>query len=532
MKRIFTFAMIVAILVASVLTVPVAYAEGANSAASTVISVWNGEMPTVTETNIFAALGQPNVQGSESDPIILDSAEDVAILAQFHLNGNDVWTNNKGDAKAEGGYTCFPWFRLECDIDLNGHAWPGIGAYINDNGSYKGQFKGKFDGNGHVIYNMDLTPCQDGTDAYAGFFGYVQTGNCVIKNLGIAGDEIVVEDIGGTFTKVYVGALVGCANNGVTIENCFNTAKVNYTSARSTRFVGGLIGQIAGGGKSTVKNCFNTGDVTVNKVNADQGVKAAGLIAYTAAASVSHMINCYNVGDVVVAPGRNNDTVGSLLGENNGNSTTWENCYAGGSVTTTGYNYNGTDVRRGAIGQDWGATTTVNCFYNCPMTLGNNASEVQKAGNGYSEAELSGMTYVSDEIKITSTTVISNSGYQTGYAEAAGEYKIRFVSDLAVTPYAFEAVGYEVKVSFTSNGAPKTASFDLVGKRVYTSVVAGNGTYTPSNGDFLIAQGITDIDVETATFVVTPFIETADGDRIYGSQVSFTDISLIPPVVA
>ena len=490
-----------AILVASVLTVPTAYAEENNGTSP--ISVWDGTMPTANSSYTYGG-----GSGTAQDPYLLKSAYDVAMLAANVANGTDCW-----------GTT----FRLECDIDINSQAWPGIG-------SSTGAFKGKFDGNGHVIYNLNLA-----SNDYAGFFGWAMTNACEIKNLGIASGEISV----GSSVKA-VGALVGCMDNGVVIENCFNNANITYDqlSVGGTP-VGGLVG-VAWRNANQIKSSYNMGDVTITNKVEGTAVKAGGMIGLCSTKNnfdsnnnnLGTLVveNCYNVGNVTnLKNGRNGDGLGSLMGENNGMQVTWTSCAAGGTITTDYFDANTADNNRvGAIGcYQWGNKTEWNnSVYNCKLILGGEERE-QKLGYG----NITNTEATKDEIKITSSALFANYKYQNGKAATEGEYKIRFASELTFSPYAFAKAGYIVTVSYDDNGTPKTAKdIELSGTVVYTSLKTPSGDVTPEVGKYFVAQGITDIPVEVATFTITPFVETADGVRIYGTTEIGENLSLVPAV--
>ena len=125
-------------------------------------------------------------------------------------------------------------FKQTADIDLSGYPnWEPIGKYGSE-------FKGNYDGNGHIISN--LTSNNPSLSA-VGLFGYV-TGSGNIKNLGIKDANITGLD--------YVGALVGQYYGVGGIERCYSIGNV-----QGRDYVGNLIGMNATG----VQDCYSIGSV-------------------------------------------------------------------------------------------------------------------------------------------------------------------------------------------------------------------------------------------------------------------------------
>ena len=190
-------------------------------------------------------------------------------------------------------------FVLSSDIDLSSISnWTPIGDYSIDSNNI---FKGSFDGNGHVIKNLQI---DRDTKEYQGLFGYTDIGE--IKNVGL--------EEGNVKGKAYVGGLVGCNLNS-SITNSYATVDVSSRSSYGSSFVGGLVGR--DNARGTVSNCYATGDVS------GTGDYVGGLTGYSYYLDYS---NCYATGNV---SGRN--CVGGLVGVNSGCDIT--NCYATGTVS-------------------------------------------------------------------------------------------------------------------------------------------------------------------------------------------------------
>lgn len=125
---------------------------------------------------------------------------------------------------------------LTADIDMTGVKWTPIGTKEK-------AFKGEFDGQGHVITNLNVN---DPSLEYAGLFGYVSkfSNPATIKNLGVFG-----EFSGGE----YVGGIAGYSENSE-ITNCFFIGTVSGTNTN------GIANEDTIG--DTVKNCYFQSDST------------------------------------------------------------------------------------------------------------------------------------------------------------------------------------------------------------------------------------------------------------------------------
>ena len=104
--------------------------------------------------------------------------------------------------------------KLTADIDLKGEAWEPIGQ-ARGNG-VKTYVQGVFDGQGYTIKNMTIRPNAtygEGANYATGFFGFVDAGDAVIKNVTF--DNATIE--GHHWTAVVCGYISG------TIQNCHVT---------------------------------------------------------------------------------------------------------------------------------------------------------------------------------------------------------------------------------------------------------------------------------------------------------------------
>lgn len=103
-----------------------------------------------------------------------------------------------------------------------------------------------------------------------------------------------------------------------------------------------------------------------------------------------------------------------------------------------------------------------------------------------------------------------------------GTFDVRFVSEVNKKNMDAEQVGYEI--SILCNG--KVGKTELTSQKVYTSVLAGEKTVTPTDGNYLAAIAIYGIPVlkkgETITFTVRPFLDYENRARIYGAEEIYT----------
>ncbi len=219
-------------------------------------------LPTYGITNTYKLLKQYNptttLETNSEGVYEISTADQLCLLSDLVSQGNSF-----------SGKT----LTLTQDIDMKGRSLLPIG------GNGTGQaFSGIFDGNGHVIKNLQIfEPDGEGV----GLFG--KTSKATIRNLGI--DDGLV--IGGKAT----GGLIGQAGNA-TIENCFS--RCNVISKDS--FGGGLVGQL--GGTSAITNSYHNGYVKVS------GNVAGGLVGYISSSTTTTIKNCYHVGTLTDSSGK------------------------------------------------------------------------------------------------------------------------------------------------------------------------------------------------------------------------------------
>ena len=260
----------------------------------------NGEIDKAAEKVIDKNPGEFEGEGTETNPYLIQSIEDLVALS------NKV---NAGESY-EGKY-----FNIENNLNFasrNSYVNPDRTDYGDINGdgttdaliteltTEKGftpigtssyAFKGNLDGKGNTISNLYINR----NEYFIGFFGYI-SGDNTFKNINLKDVEIINarDDSGGIIgysesntlnifnsivsgkiegTGIIAGIVGDVARNitSIKIEDCVNNANITGSSAS------GIICEFFNGPEVEIKNCINNGNINCNT---DYGY-AAGIIAYT-----------------------------------------------------------------------------------------------------------------------------------------------------------------------------------------------------------------------------------------------------------
>lgn len=175
--------------------------------------------------------------GTESDPYLIESAANLAYLAEM-VNG--------GISTYSGQY-----FKLTTDVNLNSRQWTGIG--INENVS----FQGIFDGDNHSVTGINATTA---------LFAYAK--NSIIKNLKTNGEA----NKAGIVYYSY-GILV--------VDSCINRVTVTCNNNDGKIAVGGIICTVFG--EAEITNCSNFKNVTAIYSSTNSGSYIGGYSSYVTA---------------------------------------------------------------------------------------------------------------------------------------------------------------------------------------------------------------------------------------------------------
>ena len=238
------------------------------------------------------------------------------------------------------------------DIDMSGKTWTPIGNAKHNSYNPDGNaFTGKFNGWGHSIRNIKLTPTYssevDG-NTY-GLFGFLN--GATVENLTIGAAEGDNSEL--TFKGngiIDAGVLAGVCRNS-TIKNCVNyvpmTVNGNAVDANRTA-MGAFAGYVVTLADETavLSNLVNYGDMICkqgsNVNNGGNGVIVGGIVghAHGNSAAVGNTIsNCVNYGNMTSEVSRTAGIAGSIQ-----NVTTLSACKNYGDQTNTG-----TNIRPGMI---------------------------------------------------------------------------------------------------------------------------------------------------------------------------------------
>lgn len=140
--------------------------------------------------------------------------------------------------------------KLTADIDLENVNFTPIGLYSDDNGTQI-EFKGRFNGQGHVIRNLRV----EMNDNYeAGLFSRA-SGGAIIENLGIVNATIINNGHRPNGDPVRAGVLGG-ELNGCVIRNIFSAGTIEVVTDNEQK--GGISGEA---NATPIQNCYTTYDV-------------------------------------------------------------------------------------------------------------------------------------------------------------------------------------------------------------------------------------------------------------------------------
>ena len=355
--------------------------------------------------------------GSEDDPFLIETTEDMSKLAEFIETSKVDYNGNH--------------FRLENDLDYTDKEYMVIAS-----GTLK--FQGTFDGNNKKIINLNFSAIET-ANKYLGLFGTIGESG-TLKNLTFESGVFEGHSyVGGMVAKLYgriencinkaeiktakgsyaggiacIGyessAIINCANHGriytsssyaggiasdmkenTLIENCFNTGIIAPNSSngggityRSFGVINNCYNEVSYDGKTGfggitsvgrfIYNCYNKGNIISTGSGAGIAISinsAAGIVMncyntgdVSGAGSVSGIIStvaagntisdCYNLGDIYSSKAN----IGGAFGTINGataNPTTITNCYNAGKVTGIGNYFGGFAYRINA------GATAINC---------------------------------------------------------------------------------------------------------------------------------------------------------------------------
>ncbi len=226
-------------------------------------------------------------------------------------------------AAVNAGQSTSPWqdergvVVLLDDIDMSGITeWRPIGEAVSTDAinniviNSGRPFTGWFDGQGHVVSNLDMV-CRNATENAAwGFFGAVASGGTV-ENL-VFDESCSLLNLASVATNCGVAA--GLVHDA-TVRNIENNAAIHLdgTAPDAKRVTSGVIGfAFSSANGVLLEDIVNYGKLTANqgnsKVNGATGLHVGGIVGFSSNNSSSTVPvvirNCVNYGDLDTAAGR------------------------------------------------------------------------------------------------------------------------------------------------------------------------------------------------------------------------------------
>jgi hypothetical protein len=414
--------------------------------------------------------------GKESEPILLVPYEDGSSINPYFIRTAEDLNAVRGKVEGYENWGLDKYYKLINDIDLKDYGeWTPIGKDEE-------RFAGYFDGNGHIIKNVNMQKEADNIGLFS-----ITSKEAVIENLGL-----INIDIKGNH---YVGGLVG-KNHG-NIRNCYTKGKVSgsaylgglagknsfevigndifygvitnsysYAEVNGNEYVGGLVGY----NESNINNCYAGGNINgnyyvggligenwndINNCYASGNINGNKYVGGLIGINMRDIKNCYSTGDV---NGKNR--IGGLVGEN---SSSISQCYSTGNIT--GYDYIG-----GLTGYNTGEIS--NCAAINSTIQRNNDSEGVNFGriDGYIEwgEVLNNYVYKNMALRgidyIPSDDCNGKDGKQLDLAEFAREYTYSCILNWHDFYYAWdiqEGGGFPTLKGLTGQEYPGSSKYDL-----------------------------------------------------------------------
>lgn len=307
---------------------------------------------TLGTTNLSQAV---SVDASVWDGTYASSvnSDDIDILA-FDLDGDEVEELTSSDVDTLRIYTAkgFSYFAsqvtngntyanktiyLECDIDLDGHAWTPMGGKTT-------YFMGTFDGNNNTIYNLRNNSSYTTFGLFSKVEGTVKDINLVSVDISYTGTLSSSQYVGGIAGELHGGTIQGVSVKGNIYSSAFNATSYvgglvgyaydagindydtsspaiivnssNYASVSGVSVVGGLVG--ATDGDVDIVTSFNKGTISNSQNSLTSSISVGGLVGRESVTTRKYLniTNSFNNGDITLNASTNNVDVkaGGILG--------------------------------------------------------------------------------------------------------------------------------------------------------------------------------------------------------------------------
>lgn len=253
--------------------------------------------------------------GTSSSPYQIANGAQLAYLAKLM---NTASTSNDYASK---------YYKLTADINLGNREWTPIGGYSYQSiNGVSFRFGGKFDGNGHTIYNFCVA--EEKNSVGAGLFGILKSG-AEIKNLTLIGKITAGAKYHSSNNAIGGAGMLAVASYGAKITNVDIYVNMDIKSSGDiTPYIGGMFGYSCD--NTMVTDCNLYGSITVK--HSDAQFELGGLVGRTRRMTVTNVLCDV---DITVRDGGANSDVGGFIGETDSNESVTD------VVTLTGCRYTG-----------------------------------------------------------------------------------------------------------------------------------------------------------------------------------------------
>ena len=248
------------------LTIMLAFFMASNLMA---VNVWDGSSEPWT-----------NGSGTETDPYLIETAANLAYLAQmvnegYQAQGMEVFK--------------YTYFMMTDDFDLNNINWTPIGnVNMNMEGFY---FAGIFDGWYHNIDHLRIQSNADVCGLFGGLGGEWDgasgTSWGVIQHLSVTNGKITSSGTG-------AGGIVGVVAGYAWVDRCSFSGTITINNSGSYCGAGGIVAAAAQ--NSYVRGCSFSGSINASNSNFMGAAGAGGVVGI--ALNDAHIQWCYNTGSV------------------------------------------------------------------------------------------------------------------------------------------------------------------------------------------------------------------------------------------
>ncbi|RHJ78380.1 hypothetical protein [Parabacteroides sp. AM08-6] len=298
--------------------------------------------------------GESNNVSVSGTTYTISSSAGLAWLAWVTNNGKTRTNDEDGKYFPEKAGFKDCTIKLKKDISMDDPAfysnspfndsWIPIGVYPKDfsdvsNKTFKGTFRGTFDGCGHNISglyingNDDVIAINNYTSG-VGLFGVIES--ATIQNLGVIIDErgISYSPTSANLMSSGLGGIAGMLTGqpGI-ISNCFVTGETSNSKIKGSNNcyirTGGVAGYLANSNNQTpdltIRNCYSTVDVELSYNDSGDG-DAGGIAGYL---QKSQILNCFATGSVKIensGSGKSNYVAG--IGNKSNDNSIISNCLA------------------------------------------------------------------------------------------------------------------------------------------------------------------------------------------------------------